>query len=636
MKTFFNLLRSGLARQWLTWLMIFALVPLSLGGLMAYLSSAESLKQTTYERLESIAVNSCQSIRLLEEVRTHQVQQVATRDAVRRALQNPTSELVDELQADLVDVRLAAEDFEVLYVMDRAGKIIASTDPEMIGESEADQTEFHAATRAAHVDSTFHHDAVTGKLFFDISAPVFARGGQSFWGVVTARLSTERLTTLIRASLHEETTEDVYLVDANYQRVTPPRGETVVSAEPIVTTGAQRALGVEVAGQKGDGTDIYTDVHGDEVYGAYVGIDEYGWAVLAEIEKSEALAPLGMLGVEIGGIGVLSVLCVFLAAVWLTRRFTAPVLTLHELSGTLAKGDLTRRSDLQGADEIGELGRSLDSTVGVWKKIISDLKDHSVRLSTTAAELAASSEELSRTATSQVRRLTDVSAATEEMATTIQQVAQNAETAARAAAESSRRAHSGARSMADTVAGLDRTEVVLKRLRQRSDEIGTIVNLIQEIAVQTNILSLNAAIEAAGAGEAGARFDVVAEEIRKLAGHTRQATGQIAELIHAVQSEAQVAENAMSEAARLAQQAGESLTAIVEASVSVADMMQLISASTEQQSQTSETIALTLEGIVAGSHETAAATRDTAQVGVELSNTAELLKEITGEFRLEG
>jgi methyl-accepting chemotaxis protein len=125
----------------------------------------------------------------------------------------------------------------------------------------------------------------------------------------------------------------------------------------------------------------------------------------------------------------------------------------------------------------------------------------------------------------------------------------------------------------------------------------------------------------------------VAEEIRKLAGRTREATTEIADLIHAVQTEAQSATQAMGEGEILVNETGDALRQIVETSASVDDMMQLISAATEEQSRTSEEIATALEALATSSQETAAATRDTAQVGVELSNMAERLKEVAGRFR---
>jgi len=174
----------------------------------------------------------------------------------------------------------------------------------------------------------------------------------------------------------------------------------------------------------------------------------------------------------------------------------------------------------------------------------------------------------------------------------------------------------------------------MQRLRARSDEIDTIVNLIQDVAAQTNILALNAAIEAAGAGAAGARFDVVAEEIRQLAGRTSQATGEIAELIGAVQADTQAAAEAISKGASLAKESGASLDEIVEASASVNDVVQSISSATEEQSRASEEIANSIDAMVDGSQQTATATRETAQIGVELSNLAERLKEAAGRFKV--
>jgi methyl-accepting chemotaxis protein len=247
--------------------------------------------------------------------------------------------------------------------------------------------------------------------------------------------------------------------------------------------------------------------------------------------------------------------------------------------------------------------------------------------------LAASAEELSRTTTAQSDEVTRTASAAEEMATSIREVARNADQAAQAATASSARAQAGGELAAETATGLDQADEIMKRLRVHSNEIGKIISLIQDVAAQTNILALNAAIEAAGAGAAGARFDVVAEEIRKLAGRTSQATGEIAELIGAVQADTQTAAEAISKGAAMAQESGASLADIVGSSASVNDMVQNISAATAEQSQASEEIARSIDAIVGGSQQIATATRETAQIGVELSNLAERLRDAADRFK---
>ncbi len=333
---------------------------------------------------------------------------------------------------------------------------------------------------------------------------------------------------------------------------------------------------------------------------------------------------------------LLLVVAIGVVAFLIARSIVKPIMTLRDAAVVLAEGDLTQKiqAGSKSKDEVGELGTALGTAIATWRGIISGVRDDAVRLSTTAAQLASSAEELSRTTVAQSDEISRTSSAVEEMATSIQEVARNAELAAQASTASSQRARSGGTLAADTATGLERADEIMQRLRARSDEIGKIVSLIQEIAAQTNILALNAAIEAAGAGVAGARFDVVSEEIRKLAGRTSQATEEIAELIGAVQADTQAAAQAISEGAAMAQESGTSLADIVEASASVNDMVQNISAATSEQSLASGEIANAIEAMVGSSQQTATATRETAQIGVELSNLAERLREAAAQFKV--
>lgn len=330
------------------------------------------------------------------------------------------------------------------------------------------------------------------------------------------------------------------------------------------------------------------------------------------------------------------VVVIGIVAFFIARSIAKPILALRGVAIALAEGDLTQGIQVnpRSQDEVGELVTALGAAIATWREIIGGLRDDAVRLSTTAAELAASSEELSRTTAAQSDEISRTASAAEEMAASIQEVARNAELAAQATTASSQRAQGGGKLATETATGLEQADEVMQQLRARSSEIGKIVNLIQDIAAQTNILALNAAIEAAGAGVAGARFDVVAEEIRKLAGRTSQATGEIAELISTVQADTQTAAEAISKGAAMAKESGASLADIVGASASVNDMVQNISAATAEQSSASGEIANSIDAMASGSQQTAIATRETAQIGVELSNLAERLKEAADQFKV--
>ncbi len=261
----------------------------------------------------------------------------------------------------------------------------------------------------------------------------------------------------------------------------------------------------------------------------------------------------------------------------------------------IARGDLTLRGRVTN-DALGNVVDSVNYMLDNFAKVLERVRKAAVDVSSSANEILLSSEDMASGAVQQDQEITNTSSAVEELTVSMKQVSNNAEASAEAARRALDAAEQGNRSVRDTLEGMQRirasvqaTAKKIKSLGDRSLEISEIINVINDITEQTNLLALNAAIEAARAGEAGRGFAVVADEVRKLAEHSRTATKDIAGLIKAIQAETNEAVVVMEEGtkevevgARLADQAGKALEAISSVVRQSAELVQEISLASKQ------------------------------------------------------
>jgi methyl-accepting chemotaxis protein len=332
---------------------------------------------------------------------------------------------------------------------------------------------------------------------------------------------------------------------------------------------------------------------------------------------------------------------------FISKSITTPV---TQIIYQIDNADLNSQFNSRRADEIGMLQRSFDKFVGSIKSTLVQVSEATAAVASASSEISSSTEQMAAGSQEQTSQTSEVASAVEEMTKTIVENSRNAVETADTAKQARRSAEEGGKIVDETVSGMKRiadfvnqSAETVKALGKSSDAIGEIIAVIDDIADQTNLLALNAAIEAARAGEQGRGFAVVADEVRKLAERTTKATKEIAEMIKKIQSETVGAVQSMEIGTRevdngisLADKAGSSLKAIVEVSVKVTDMVSQIAAASEEQSSASEQISKNVEAISSVTNQSAAGTQQIARAAEDLNRLTENLQQLVAAFNLDG
>jgi len=598
------------------------------------------------KRLSQLASSAIEKVEDIVAQRSNELKLFAAVDTIKSSLEY---EIYEQAQDLIATFKNNYKVYSAVFLADKAGRIVAGTDEKAAGAlldkglmSKDDQPRF--------LQPVF--DEASGRYFMSFSVPVLQEG--KILGVLAAKYDVADLFRQIdetSEAVDDDTNKGhIMLFDDKGLVVYAPefeREEGNLRAVNLVDTGMDA---IKEALLGGKGSMVGNSEHSKAVL-AYLGPSEsFPFGAVALHDLNHVLEEISSLTGQVLFLSLLFTIAGIGAALFLASSFIKPLMEVVARLTQLAEGDgdLTIRLDEKRADEVGSLGKAFNVFAGKIQGIVGQIAGNAEKLDGSVGFLSEIAEKVKTGADDQFSIMEQTSATIVQMSTNISSVAENASQSAEATNEVKQKAEqgkvcvdqssSGMQLIADHVKNLSGT---IHSLGERASEIGVVVSVINDIADQTNLLALNAAIEAARAGEQGRGFAVVADEVRKLAERTTSATKDIIRTVQNIQEESKqsvsaitVAVSEVDKGISLSEDAQAALDAILEAAQQGATMAEVIASSSEEQAAAANQIARGADNAAETSKQTNAAADELMDASQKMLVLAEELSRIVTLFKI--
>jgi len=619
-------------------IVVLTVASLTIMGTLSYWNARKILIQDTENSLMSLSRNNSEKLGMWLEMRKSEISILADSPLVAEgSSENALAYLRNENKRNPL--------YQRFILLDPSGNGLYT-----VGENKnlADREYFKQAIAGNTVVSDPIIGKTDGKAITVVAAP-FKRNG-AIAGALAGTVLLDDLNKLL-GQIKAGESGYAYVVQKDGLIIFHPSQELAMKKNLLQDTTTEPSLKEITARMvKGEqGVAQYT-FKGMKKYLAYAPIPGTTWSMAVNVPVAEVYSKLNTL-MWISLLIALIVLAMavtvsFFIAAGITRPINAMKLMLQDIAQ--GEGDLTKRLTIQSNDELGETSRSFNTFVEKIHSIISQVALTTTRVATAATQVYTSSEQMATGAEQVASQAGTVATAGEEMSATSGDISRNCGMAADASREASRKAIDGVAVVERTVGIMNQiadrvkeTSRTIESLGVRSDQIGEIVGTIEDIADQTNLLALNAAIEAARAGEQGRGFAVVADEVRALAERTTRATHEISEMIKSIQSETRTAVEAMEEGVNKVDEgrdesarSGEAIQDILRQINEVDMQVNQIATAAEEQTATTGEISSNMIQITQVVQQTAQGAHESATAASQLHRVAEELQSLVGQFRL--